>query len=352
VSQLASLAAELVAIPSPSHEEAAIAERVAAVLAEAPHLEVRRIGDNVIARTERGLGTRVLIAGHLDTVRSTAGGPQLDATRLRGLGAADMKGTLAVMLSLAVELAAPTADVTWLFYAREEVDRSESGLLELAAAAPELLEADVAILGEPTSAAVEAGCQGTLRLEVRLSGVSAHTARPFMGRNAIRRLALVLAALAEAEPRTVELDGVRFVEQLEPVAVSGGLGGNVIPDKASVVVNHRFAPDRSAAEAEAWVRSIVEPLLGEQGDAIEVLDAAQGALPALGHPILARLIELTGRPVTAKVGWTDVATFAQRGVPAANYGAGDPQLAHHPNEEVLLAELDVLHSTLRSLLTS
>jgi succinyl-diaminopimelate desuccinylase len=349
VSQLAALAAELVAIPSPSHEEAALADRVEAMLAEAPHLELRRIGDNVIARTRLGRSGRVLVAGHLDTVRSAAGGPELDATRLRGLGAADMKGTLAVMLSLAIELDHPALDLTWLFYAREEVDRAESGLLEVAAVAPELLEADVAILGEPTSAAVEAGCQGTLRLEVRLGGVSAHTARPFMGRNAIRRLALVLAALAEAEPRSVEIDGVRFVEQLEPVAVSGGSGANVVPDAARLVVNHRFAPDRSAEEAEAWVRSLIEPLLGEPGDAIELLDAAQGALPALTDPLLARLVELSGRPVTAKVGWTDVASFAERGVPAANYGAGDPLLAHHPDEEVLVAELEELAATFRSL---
>jgi succinyl-diaminopimelate desuccinylase len=351
VTDIGALAVELVSVPSPSRAEGPLADVIEQMLAPAGHLEVRRIGENVVARTALGRARRVIVAGHLDTVPGADGAARVDGGLLFGLGAADMKGTLAAMAVLALELEAPASDVTWIFYAREEVARSESGLREIANTAPELLEADVAILGEPTDGAVEAGCQGTLRLAVSIGGVSAHTARPFMGTNALRRLAPVLDAVAAARPRLVEIDGVSYAEQCEPVGISGGSGSNVLPDQATLIINHRFAPDRSAEEAEAWLRSLIEPLLGEPGDGIEVLDVAPGALPGLDHPVLARLVALSSRPVVAKVGWTDVATFAERGVPAANFGAGDPQLAHHPQEHVRLEELDRFAGVLRTLLS-
>jgi succinyl-diaminopimelate desuccinylase len=352
VSDLGLLAAELVSISSPSRAEAQIADRVEALLADAAHLEVHRIGDNVVARTTGDRAQRVLIAGHLDTVAGRNGPAAFEDGSLRGLGSADMKGTLAVMITLALELDEPRDELTWVFYAREEVARSESGLRELAEQAPDLLEADVAILGEPTGAAVEAGCQGSLRVRVQLDGVAAHTARPFMGVNAVRRLAPVLDAVLAASPRVVELDGVTYHEQLEPVGVTGGTGSNVLPEEAALVINYRFAPDRSTEDAEAWLRSVVEPHLKREGDAITILDAAPGALPSLAHPVLARLVELSERPVVAKVGWTDVATFAERGIPGANFGAGDPKLAHHPEERVALAELERLSTVLRALLSA
>jgi succinyl-diaminopimelate desuccinylase len=350
MSDLGLLAAELVSISSPSRAEGPLADVVERLLAAGAHLEVRRIGDNVVASTTGTNSQRVLVAGHLDTVPGRHEPGVISDGAVVGLGAADMKGTLAVMITLALELSSLPREVTWLFYAREEIARSESGLHELAAVAPELLEADVALLGEPTSTAVEAGCQGSLRLSVHLGGVAAHTARPFMGVNALRRLAPVLEAVASATPRVVELDGVTYHEQLEPVGIEGGSGANVLPDSASLVINYRFAPDRSPEEAEGWVRSVIEPHLDRDDDTITVLDVAPGALPGLTHPVLARLVALSERPVAAKVGWTDVATFAERGVPAANFGAGDPKLAHHPGERVQLDELERLSTILRKLL--
>jgi len=351
VSDLGLLALELISIGSPSRAEGPLADLVEARLKDAPHLELRRIGDNVVARTTGSNEQRVIVAGHLDTVVGSYGPAVVSEGAVVGLGAADMKGTLAVMLTLALELTAPALEVTWLFYAREEIARAESGLHELAVVAPELLDADVALLGEPTSTAVEAGCQGSLRLKVHLGGVAAHTARPFMGVNALRRLAPVLEAVTSATPRIVELDGVTYHEQLEPIGIDGGTSSNVLPDSAALVINYRFAPDRSLDEAQGWLRSLIEPHLDREDDSITVLDAAPGALPGLTHPVLARLVELSDRPVEAKVGWTDVATFAERGVPAANFGAGDPRLAHHPDERVQLDELERLSDILRQLLS-
>ena len=351
MSELVELAAELIGIPSTSHHETAIADRCEAMLSGASHLELRRIGDNVLARTSLGRSRRVVVAGHLDTVSVGEPVARLIDDELWGLGAADMKGSIAVMLQLALELEEPSSDLTWIFYAREEVGREHSGLLEVEEVDASWLDGDVAILGEPTSAAVEAGCQGTLRMAVEMGGVAAHTARPFMGANALHRLAPVLEALAAAQCRTVVLDGVEYAEQLQVVGVEGGTGRNVVPDAARLVLNHRFAPDRSGDEAVAWVRGLVEGLLDPaMGDRIEMVDLAEGAMPHLDDPLLHRLVELTGRPVTGKVGWTDVATFAARGVPATNFGAGDPLLAHLLDERVPVADLDALAEALRELL--
>jgi succinyl-diaminopimelate desuccinylase len=351
VTDLLARAASLVGISSESYQEEDLANLVEAIVAAQPHLTVTRIGDNVIARTELGRPTRVLVAGHLDTVSSAAGLGRIEGDALYGRGAADMKGTLAVMLTLAQDLVEPRHDLTWVFYAREEVARADSGLREIQVEDASLLEADVAILGEPTAGAVEAGCQGTLRMRLVLEGASAHVARPWMGLNAVRRLEPVLGAINKITVRQVEIDGVVYTEQFEPVGIEGGTGGNVIPDEAAITVNYRFAPDRSAAEAEAWVRSQLEPLLERAGDRLDVKDLAGGALPALTHPVLAELVEGSGRPVAAKVGWTDVATFAELGVPAANFGAGDPQVAHHADEHVSLGELEHVNDVLRSLLS-
>ena len=352
MSEAFDLAAELVGISSPSRHESEIAEFVTTRLAGVAHLEVSHLGDNVVARTNHGASRRVIIAGHLDTVSTGGAIARIEGDDLWGLGAADMKGTVAVMLLLAAELAAPTVDVTWIFYAREEIGRAESGLLEIEAVAPELLVGDVAILGEPTCAAIEAGCQGTLRLVVSIGGITAHSARPFMGVNAIHRAGRVIDAIASAAPRVVVLDGVSYAEQIQVVAVEGGRGHNVVPDRATVTINHRFAPDRTPEEAEAWVRSLITDLVDDSlGDIVEVHDAAQGAAPHLDHPVLQKLLELSDAPVTGKVGWTDVATFAALGVPAANFGAGDPLVAHHPDERVERHSIDAVYNVLRALLT-
>jgi succinyl-diaminopimelate desuccinylase len=330
-----------------------LADRVAAALGGQPHLEVRRIGANVVARTHLGRGTRVILAGHLDTVPANGNAAaRLQGDTLWGLGSADMKGGLAVMLALAQALSAPALDVTYVFYTGEEVAREHNGLLAIAAAAPHLLEGDAAILGEPTGALVEAGCQGTMRVQITLGGVRAHTARPFTGRNAIHRLAPLLQRVADWPGREVVLDGCTYAEQLQAVAVEGGVAANVVPDQVRVTLNHRYAPDRGGKEAGAFLLDLLQGTWDpESGDIWEVLDTGDGAPPSLGHPLLHALVEKSGAAPKAKVGWTDVASFWEHGVPAANFGPGDPLLAHHPDERVTAAQLEQAHQVLHALIT-
>ena len=349
---LLELAAALVDVPSESYAEGPIADLIEADLRRAPHLSVDRVGDNIVARTRLGRGRRIVLAGHTDTVPANNNErARMQGDVLWGLGAADMKGGLAVMLALARTVEAPAADVTYVFYAREEVDAADNGLLELAAARPDLLDADVALLGEPTAGAVEAGCQGSLRVRVTLAGERAHTARAWMGRNAIHRLADVLAAVSAYEARRPVVEGCEFREALQAVSVSGGVAGNVVPDAVTLTLNHRFAPDRTGEQAAAHVRSVLGAVL-ESGDTVELTDVAPPAAPGLDDPLLAALVERSGAPVRAKLGWTDAAFFAARGVPASNFGPGDPLLAHAAGECVHRGELVSVHAALEDLLVN
>ncbi len=351
MTDLLALTAELVAMPSESFQEAAIVAWVEDELRAVPGLEVTRVGDNVVARTRLGRDERVVLAGHTDTVPEADGNgtPRIEGDTLWGLGAADMKSGLAVMLDLARTVTEPAVDVTYVFYAREEVAAEHSGLGELARERPDLLAGDLAVLGEGSRGGVEAGCQGTLRVEARLAGVRSHTARPWMGRNAIHRLAPLLDAVASVPERRPVLAGCEFREALQAVKVEGGVAANVVPDLAVVTLNHRFAPDRTEAEAAAWVRSVIAPFL-DDGDEVEVVDSAPAAAPAVDHPRLARVIAERGLEVRSKLGWTDVARFAALGVPAVNIGPGDPALAHMADERVERAPLEATHAALRDLL--
>jgi succinyl-diaminopimelate desuccinylase len=344
--------AELVGISSPSHAEHALADLIEDRLRGCDWLDITRLGDNVVARTALGRPQRLVLAGHLDTVPPNHNEePKVDGDTLWGIGAADMKGGLAVMLDLAVATPVPSIDLTWCFYACEEVGRADSGLLELWRERPDLLAGDAAILGEPTGALVEAGCQGTMRVRVSLRGVRAHTARPFTGRNAIHRLGPLLNAVAAWESRTVVLDGCAYAEQLQAVAVDGGVAGNVVPDAASVTLNFRYAPDRVMAEADEYLRRLLSGSFSEdEGDSWLLMDGADGAPPSLDHPLLAALVAKTATAPRAKVGWTDVASFWEHGVPAANFGPGDPLLAHHPDEHVTRAQLERAREVLAALI--
>jgi succinyl-diaminopimelate desuccinylase len=350
---LLGLATALVGLPSVSHHEGQMADAVEAALTRCPWLNVVRVGSNVVARTELGRTNRVLLAGHLDTVPPVGGNeePRLEGDVLYGVGAADMKGGLAVFLHLAAVLSEPAIDVTWCFYAGEEVEQEFNGLIHLLAGRPELLEADVAILGEPTGGVVEAGCQGTIRVRVGLRGQRAHTARPAAGRNAIHRLGPLLDSVASYGGRRPVLDGCEYAEQLQAVEVAGGVAPNVVPDEASLLVNHRFAPDRSVEEAEMSVRELLGGHL-EAGDQWELVEFAPGAPPALDHALLAKLVASSGSPPRAKLGWTDVASLWSHGIPAANFGPGDPHLAHTPGEHVSAGELERASATLEQLLRS
>jgi succinyl-diaminopimelate desuccinylase len=260
-----------------------------------------------------------------------------------------MKSGLAVMLELARTVEEPAVDVTYVFYAGEEVAAEHNGLGQLFRDRPDLVAGDVALLGEPTDGDVEAGCQGTLRVRVRLTGARAHTARPWMGRNAIHRLGRLLVILDDYEERRPVLDGCEYREAVQAVFVEGGVAGNVVPDAATAVVNHRFAPDRTVEEAFAHVRDLVGPVLDDD-DTVELLDAAAGARPDLHHPLLRALVDRGELAVRAKLGWTDVAVFAAHGVPAANFGPGDPLLAHTADEHVTRQAIERAHAVLGDLL--
>jgi succinyl-diaminopimelate desuccinylase len=348
---LLDLATALVAIPSVSRSEKAMADAVEAALRVCPWLTVDRIGDNIVARSSLGRSKRLVLAGHLDTVPAAGNEvPVVEDGVLRGLGAADMKGGLAVFLHLAGTIPEPSVDVTWCFYACEEIALQFNGLGLLWDERPDLLQADAAILGEPTGGLVEAGCQGTFRTTITMRGSRAHTARPFMGRNAIHRLAPILQAVGDYDGRRPVLDGCEFAEQLQVVHIDGGVAGNVVPDQASVTINHRFAPDRTGDEAIEAIRDLLSPWL-EDDDTWAVTEVQPGAPPGLDHSLLAALVAASGAPPRAKVGWTDVASFWRHGVPAANFGPGDPLLAHTPGELVGRDELEHAAGVLGSLLT-
>ncbi|MEZ5410557.1 MAG: succinyl-diaminopimelate desuccinylase [Acidimicrobiales bacterium] len=348
---LLALTADLVDRLSVSFDEGPLVDWLEGELRALPHLATTRIGDNLVARTGLGRPQRLILAGHTDTVPVNGNGAaRVEGDRLWGVGSADMKGGLAVFLDLARTVMEPAVDVTYVFYAREEVAQEHSGLAEILAVQPDLLAGDCAVLGEPTSAAIEAGCQGAMRFEVTLAGRRAHTARPWMGRNAVHRLAPILADIAAYEPRQPEIDGCCYRESLQAVSVEGGVAGNVVPDSARLRIHHRYAPDRSGEEAEAFVRQLLAPHLDDDDDAVVVVDHSAACPPSLTHPLLARLVADNDLGVGAKLGWTDVARFAQIGIPATNFGPGDAEVAHTAGEYLDRQDLERCHRALSGLL--
>ncbi len=345
------LTRQLCDIESVSGNELAVTDAVEAALAGVDHLTVTRNGNTIIARTDLGRASRVVIAGHLDTVPINDNLPTrtevVDGVEtMWGRGTVDMKGGAAVQLRLAVDVSEPVVDVTWVWYDNEEVDSDLNGLGRVSREQPELLAADFAILCEPTSAQIEGGCNGTLRAEVRTRGTRAHSARAWMGHNAIHDLAPALAALAAYEPESIEVDGLVYREGLNAVGVSGGVAGNVIPDAATLVVNFRFAPSRSAEDATAHVAALFPDL------EVVVTDLAVGARPGLDAPVAQAFLAAVGGEAKPKYGWTDVARFSALGIPAVNYGPGDPNLAHADDERVNTAEIAACERGLRAWLTT
>jgi succinyl-diaminopimelate desuccinylase len=343
------LTGALVDFASVSGSEGPLADAVETALAGLPELTVHRDGDAVVARTNLGRATRVVLAGHLDTVPIADNVPsRRDGDRLYGCGTSDMKSGVAVMLHLAATVPAESLahDLTWVFYDNEEVDASRNGLRRLAERHRDWLEGDLAVLMEPTGGEIEAGCQGTLRVIAALPGRRAHSARSWLGDNAIHRAGDLLTRLAAYQPRTVEIDGCAYREGLSAVRISGGVAGNVIPDRCEVTINFRFAPDRDVAGALDHVRKVLA------GYELELTDSSGGALPGLSAPAAAAFVTATGRQPRAKYGWTDVARFAALGIPALNYGPGDPNLAHTRDEYVELSLVEEAERVLRAYITT
>ncbi|GAA2236859.1 succinyl-diaminopimelate desuccinylase [Herbiconiux moechotypicola] len=338
-------------VESVSGDETLLADAIeAALAAQAPHLEVVRDGDTIVARTHLGREQRVVIAGHIDTVPLNANLPTRYETvdgeeYLWGRGTVDMKAGVAVQLKLAAELTDPVVDITWMWYDHEEVSNDLNGLTRLARNRPDLFAGDFAILGEPSNSQVEGGCNGNLRAEIRAYGLRAHSARSWVGDNAIHKASEVLGVLAAYEPRQVEVDGLVYREGLNAVGISGGVAGNVIPDEVMVHVNYRFAPSRSGAEAEAHIRQLFPEF------DVRIVDLAEGARPGLDAPLAQRFVAAVGGEPKPKYGWTDVARFSAMGVPAVNYGPGDPLKAHADDERVRLSQIESCEAGLRAWLT-
>jgi succinyl-diaminopimelate desuccinylase len=360
-----SLTEDLINFPSESRNEQAIADSIESQLLQFEHLEVLRDGNTVIARTDLGRAERVVIAGHIDTVPSSGndvavyvkpgavapvadvdGSTEVTEDRIYGLGACDMKAGVAIALHLAAKLTNPTRDVTWVFYDCEEIEATHNGLKRIVENHPDWLEANFAVLMEPSNGGVEAGCQGTMRIEVSTRGRRAHTARSWMGSNAIHATAEILNRLNEYEPARVIIDELEYREGLQAVGIAGGVAGNVVPDWAKVTINHRFAPNRSAAEAEQHLREIFE------GFDLEVVDVVEGALPGLERPAAKAFVDAVGSAPKPKFGWTDVARFSRLGIPAVNFGPANAIYAHAPNEFVPVAQIKSIESGLSKWLQS
>ncbi|CAB4549363.1 MAG: succinyl-diaminopimelate desuccinylase [Actinobacteria bacterium] len=345
---LVELTMDICNIESVSGSEQSLANALEKALT-LPHLSVLRDGNAVVASTNFGK-PRILIAGHIDTVPIANNLPaQLHHFEreqvIIGRGSVDMKGGIAVMLKLASELTEAKYDISWIFYDNEEVDSSLNGLGRLSRNNPEILKGEFAILCEPTSALVEGGCNGTLRALVRTKGVKAHSARPWMGENAIHKAAPILARLADYQPQTISVDGLEYRESLNAVSIKAGIAGNVIPDLCEVEVNYRFAPSKSGSEAKQVIKELFE------GFQVELVDLAEGARPGLDTELAAQFLAATGQSARPKYGWTDVARFSALGIPAINYGPGDPALAHADNENLPVGHLFDVEKGLRNWLS-
>lgn len=337
----------LVDIFSVSGSEKELADAVEAALAGHPHLRVDRDGDAIVARTSLDRDRRVVIAGHLDTVPVNDNLPsRLEGEMLWGRGTVDMKAGCAVLLKLAAELTEPAVDVTWVWYDNEEVAAELNGLGRVSRNHPDWLAADFAILAEPTDAEIEGGCNGTLRAEIRTTGKRAHSARAWAGDNAIHKAAPILELLAGHTARVVEVDGLGYREGLSAVGIRGGVAGNVVPDECVVTVNYRFAPDQSGAQAEARIRELFA------GYDVTLTDLADGARPGLDDPLARGFVAAIGSEPKPKYGWTDVARFAALGIPAVNYGPGDPARAHADDERVPVEQIERCEAGLRAWLSA
>jgi succinyl-diaminopimelate desuccinylase len=344
---LVELTRALVAVPSVSRGEGELADLIEARLARrAPHLKIYRTGNNLVARTERGAPERIVFAGHIDTVPLPADDyPAQGPDCVTGLGAVDMKGGIAVMLLLAEDSADSVADATFVFYDKEEIGSHNSGLGPLFAEHYELVAGDFAVVLEPTDCVLEAGCQGNLVMEFEFRGTAAHSARPWMGRNAIHLAAPALTRLAGYTPEPAEAGGLVYRQAFGVVGAAGGRQGNVVPDRCTVKVNYRHAPGVTTEAAIETVRAMVP-----ETDQVRVLLKSPPGEPRQDHPIFTRLAEHNDLPVRPKLGWTDVARFAQRGIAAINFGPGDPELAHSPGEIVSRDSLERCHDSLRRLI--
>ncbi len=344
--EIGALTLDLVNIASVSQDEQAIADSIQAALVEVKHLKVSRINNSIIAQTNFGSNQRVVIAGHLDTVPANNNFPgKKTSTEVIGLGSVDMKSGIAAALKLAAAVTNAKYDVTYLFYESEEIETKYNGLELITKQAKDLLNCDFAILMEPTNGIIEVGCQGTLRFQVSARGTRSHSARWWNGENAIHALTPVLEILNSYKSREPIIDGHKFREGLQAVKINGGVAGNVVPDEVTMTINHRFAPDTTPAQAEENMKKLFKDLN------FQLLDVASGAPTGLNNELIKDFVSKIGTAIAPKFGWTDVARFAAAGIPAINFGPGDPNLAHHPDEAVKIKQIEDVFASLKDWLT-
>lgn len=344
--EIGALTLDLVNIASISQDEQAIADLIQAALVEVKHLKVSRISNSIIAQTNFGANQRVVIAGHLDTVPANNNFPgKKTSTEVIGLGSVDMKSGIAAALKLAAALTNAKYDVTYLFYESEEIETKYNGLELITKQAKDLLNCDFAILMEPTNGIIEVGCQGTLRFQVSARGTRSHSARWWNGENAIHALTPVLEILNSYKSREPIIDGHKFREGLQAVKINGGVAGNVVPDEVAMTINHRFAPDTTPVQAEENMKKLFKDFN------FQLLDVASGAPTGLNNELIKDFVSKIGTAIAPKFGWTDVARFAAAGIPAINFGPGDPNLAHHPDEAVKIKQIEDVFASLKDWLT-
>ncbi|MFZ9359917.1 MAG: succinyl-diaminopimelate desuccinylase [Candidatus Nanopelagicales bacterium] len=344
--ELSKLTLDLVNISSVSKDEKSIADSIAEALKKYSHLKITRVNNSIVAQTNFGNKQRVVIAGHIDTVPANNNFPgKINDSEVIGLGSVDMKSGIAVALKLASEITSSNYDVTYLFYESEEIETKFNGLELITKQQKDLLDCDFAILMEPTNGILEVGCQGSLRFEVSTSGKRSHSARWWNGENAIHKTNKILEILNNYKSREPEIDGHKFREGLQAVKVNGGIAGNVVPDSVTISINHRFAPDTSIDQATQNMKTLFKDFN------FQLVDAANAAPTGLSNPLIKEFVSNIGKNIAPKFGWTDVARFANAGIPAINFGPGDPNLAHHPEEKVLISQINDVYESLKNWLT-
>jgi succinyl-diaminopimelate desuccinylase len=352
--RLAARTLALVDVASESYDEAAI---LAHVRERAPMTGFRLADDEdacLVYLPIRRAGTPlVLFAGHVDTVPIARNVPgRREDGWVVGRGACDMKAGVAVMLelmeALAAGLLASDLDAGFVFFGREEVSTDDSALLPSFGRLPSLAEAALAIVMEPTGNALEIGCLGNLNARVRVRGVAAHSARPWLGDNAIHHAIEALASIADLPIRDVEIDGLTYREVVNVTTISGGVAANVLPDRVEATVNFRYAPSLTPAQAEARIRE----LLGHHAVEVEIESNAAPGPVTVRNPLVERLRRSGDLDTRPKQAWTPVAEFAQGGIDAVNCGPGDPRFAHRDDERVEVEALAESYRILSSFLSA
>lgn len=329
----------LCSIPSFIGDERALCDAVVERLSKATLAgPIRRYGDSIVVPVTRGTGgPKIALAGHLDVVRTSHDGPpRIEGDRLFGPGAADMKSGLALMIDL-VERdldACAKADITLVFYAREEGPFAENELGVVLAEDAELRAVDFAVCLEPSDNKLSVGASGSIHAKVVFHGTTAHSARPWQGVNAIHKAGALLVDLDRLAPREVTIDGFLYRTVTSATMAQGGRGKNVIPDAFELNLNHRFSPDTTIEQAQRDIEAIVAGRAS-----ITWMDLSPSALPFATHPLVDALRAAGVKAIEPKQAWTDVARFAQLGVAAVNFGPGDNAQAHQRNESTSLAGL-------------